>query len=938
MNEPADAGLSGVAGSGATGSVVAGSVVDAYIGAVAPNPAGRVATGPGLSRFDEMIDADQVIRPAWSEVAAGMTHLGDAGLQRIRGQVQQMLDNDGVTYIPVDQAHTAPRPGGGDAGPAADDAAGAGNAAGADDAAGAGDAGGDADADSVGATAISDTDDLSPGRERWKLDPVPLVLDAAEWHTLEAALRQRATLLDLILTDIYGPRTLLRRGYLPADLIFTNRAYLRPAHGVTIPGAHQLFFYAADVFRTTDGNFLALGDRTEAPSGAGYAMADRRVIARVAPDTFRRTAPHSLTPFFRSLLLAMQSVAPRAADQPRVVVLSPGARSETAFDQAFVAGLLGLPLVENEDLTVREGRVWMRALGRYEPVDVILRRVDSDYADPLDLRPNSQLGVVGLLQACRRGSVSVVNTLGSGILESPGLLPFLPALSEVLLDEPLKLPSVSTFWCGDPTSRSHVLTHFADMVMRPTDGEQRSVIVARLNAARTAALRDRVVAEPHRWVGQPFAPFSVAPCGTEEGLQPRQVGIRLFAVAHEAGYVVMPGGLGRALPLDQQTHRMSGLTEAKDVWINSGAAALAGDRESTPWATENSAGVGRANAMSSPRALEDLFWFGRYTERTEDFARLLIATWDRLDEFRERGTELGAELTPLLLAAVTHSSATYPGFVFGRSDILTEMRSVVLDSSRRGSVAQSLFGLTEAASAVRDQLSRDTWLVLAGVERALAELERDVQDRGTALQIAHSAVLSGMLALGGLAAENMTRDFGWYLMDIGRRLERALQLVTVLRWALGRAHSPSVEVQLIESVLQFAESILTYRRRYRGRTQVGTVLELLLLDAGNPRSLAYQLEALNADFRALPDASGTSLPERLLEELTARVRRCDVAALDAADETGERADLIEFLTGTRSALSALADAVAAQRFRHQAQMQQLGRPISARAAADRRPA
>lgn len=857
-------------------------------------------------RFDEMVDGAHGIRSDWAELATGLDELGPAGLSRLRRQVERLLDDDGVTYTPIGGGRTADRP----TAPAQR---------------------GPVDGDPAADSSAAHQADLAldpQARQRWKLDPVPLVVAASEWAGLQSALRQRATLLDLVLTDLYGPRTLIQRGFIPPELIFGSRAYLRRAHGLTIPGPHQLFFHGADVFRGPDGTFMAMGDRTEAPSGVGYAMADRRVIARVTPEVFRRAAPESLAPFFRSFLLALQSAAPRSAEEPRVVVLTPGTHSETAFDQAFLASLLGLPLVESEDLTVREGRVWMRALGRYEPVDVILRRVDADWADPLELRPESRLGVVGLLQACRRGTVTVVNTLGSGILENPGLLPFLPGLAETLLGETLRLPSAPTFWCGTPTGLSHVMAHFDDMVMRPTDGTERSVIVGRLDRAAVATLRDRVRDQPGRWVGQPFVPFSVAPVGTPDGLASRQVGMRLFAVAQQTGYLVMPGGLGRVLPLDQQTLRESSITEAKDVWIRSCSAAPAADREYTPWSTEVAPAAGRSDAMSSPRALEDMFWFGRYTERAEDFARLLIATWDRLDEFRQRGTALETELTPVLLATVTHSSATYPGFTGGASQILPEMRSLVLDGRRLGSIAQSLYGLTEAASGVRDQLSRDTWLVLAGVDRAVESLRRDPDDQGTTLQNTYSAVLSGMLALSGLAAENMIRDPGWYVMDIGRRLERSLQLVTVLRWALARVNPPAVEAQLIESVLQFAESILTYRRRYRGHLQVGTVLELLLLDVGNPRSLAFQLQALGADFRALPDASGTALPDRLLEDLVSKLRRSEIGALDTPDEHGVRAELVEFLEDTRSALTALAGAITAQRFRHPAPMQQLDRPIS----------
>ncbi|MEP6980437.1 MAG: circularly permuted type 2 ATP-grasp protein [Nakamurella sp.] len=898
-----------------------GSIVADY------TAARSVSDGVRADRFDELVDGAGRVRGGWAELAAGLDALGAAGLARWRRRLERLLDDDGVTYTPIGDARTRDRA----TAPAqrvpvdtaAADPVDTVTADPVDPAAAA--------AANPAAAFATDPTDVTPdpqARQRWQLDPVPLVVAASEWTGLQSALRQRATLLDLVLTDLYGPRTLVQRGLIPPELIFASRAYLRRAHGLTIPGPHQLFFHGTDVVRGPDGSFVAMGDRTEAPSGAGYAMADRRVVARVAPDVFRRAAPESLSPFFRSFLPALQSVAPRSAEDPRMVVLSPGPHSETAFDQAFLAGLLGLPLVEGADLTVREGRVWMRSPGRYEPVDVILRRVDADYADPLELRPASRLGVVGLLQACRRGTVTVVNTLGSGILENPGLLPYLPGLAKRLLGQALELPSVPTFWCGAGTGLSHVLAHFDDMVMRPTDGTGHSVIVGRLDAAAAATLRDRVRDQPGRWVGQPFVPFSVAPVATADGLESRQVGMRLFAVAQSTGYLVMPGGLGRVLPLDQQTLRSSSVAEAKDVWIRSDSTAPTAARDSTPWSPEAPRPAGRSGAVSSPRALEDMFWFGRYTERAEDFARLLIATWDRLDGFRQRGTAQESELTPVLLSTLTHSSATYPGFVAGRAEVMPEMRSLVLDGRRPGTVAQSLDGLTEAASGVRDQLSGDTWLVLAGVERSLADLRRDPDDQGTTLQNTCTAILSGILALSGLAAENMIRDAGWYVMDIGRRLERSLQLVTVLRWALARVNPPAVEAQLIESVLQFADSILTYRRRYRGHTQVGTVLELLLLDAGNPRSLAFQLPALGADLRALPDASGTARPDRLLADLVARLRRSDIGALEAPDEHGNRAELVEFLADTRSALTELAGAIAAQRFGAPAPMQQLDRPIS----------
>lgn len=837
-------------------------------------------------RYDESTggaggDSGAVL-PDWAELLKGLTAgppTADPGLSGLSALVDRLLEDDGVTYTPISR------------------------------------------------------DSSAVPAQRWRLDPVPLLVEPADWTRLEAGLLQRSTLLDALLTDLYSARSVLTGGLLPAELVFGHEHYLRPAHGITIPGAHQLFFHAVDVARRSDGTFEALGDRTQAPSGAGYAMADRRVISRVLPESFRRSSPRGLGYFFHSMLGSLHAVAPNGTESPRVVVLSPGTHSETAFDQAHLASLLGLPLVESADLTVRGGRLLMRALGRYEPVDVVVRRVDSAWSDPLDLRPDSRLGVIGLTEACRRGTVTVVNPLGSGILENPGLLPFLPALARRLLGEDLKLASVPTFWCGTPTSRSHVLAHFDDMVLRPT-GSGESVVPALLSAADQSRWRDRVSAEPTRWVGQQRADFSSAPAVAGDLLADARVGLRLFTVAHQSGYVAMAGGLGRIVgetgPPGSAASRESvpsGPSIAKDVWVRS----VRSDRAPAGgWFDPHDAGplmepVGMA-AAASPRALEDLFWLGRYAERTEDLTRLLITARELADTYRFRPYDAGAGSVPVLIAAVSAVSAAYPALP-DAADPGAAMRRMVLDASTPGTVAQSLAGLQETARAVRDQLSPDTWMVLAGVDRALAELAAAPDDAGAVLQSTHAAILSGMLALSGLASENMVRDPGWRLMDTGRRIERGQQLTALLGATLTRRHPGEVESIVIGSVLAVGESGLTYRRRYRGQVQVGTVLELLLLDAGNPRSLAYQVQAIADNLRQLPTASGTSRPERLTEELMGTLRRARPAELDDVAADGGRPGLAEFMTAVQEALRKLADAVATVHFWRSRPMLALGEQL-----------
>src|SRR6478672_10541072 len=401
-------------------------------------------------RYDELTGTNGSLLPGWSDLVAELDAIGGPGLSGLTGRVDRLLEDDGVTYTPVGGVAGEP-----DAAPAAP--------------------------------------------ERWRLDPLPLVVEDAEWTRLEAGLIQRSTLLDAVLTDLYGRNKLIENGLLPPELIYQHPDYLRPAFGITIPGAHQLFFHALDVCRDIDGSFQALGDRTQAPSGAGYAMADRRAVSKVLPDLFRRTVPRGLSAFFHTMRSALASVAPTESEDPRVVVLTPGTHSETSFDQAMLASLLGVPLVESADLTIRRGRLWMRSMGRFEPVDVVVRRVDAVWSDPLDLRPDSRLGVVGLAEACRRGTVTVVNTLGSGVLENPGLLPYLPKLARAVLGENLKIESVPTFWCGDPVGRGHVLANLDRMVLRSTS-RARSEFPATMSRGELDSWRARIEAEPALWV------------------------------------------------------------------------------------------------------------------------------------------------------------------------------------------------------------------------------------------------------------------------------------------------------------------------------------------------------------------------------------------------------------------------------------------------------
>ncbi|HEX9179877.1 MAG TPA: circularly permuted type 2 ATP-grasp protein, partial [Burkholderiales bacterium] len=381
----------------------------------------------------------------------------------------------------------------------------------------------------------------------WGLDPIPLLISSSEWAEIETGLAQRAELLNLILADLYGPRTLIRNGLLPADLVYTHPGYLRSCVTGAGMAPPRLILYAADLARAPDGGIWVFNDRTQAPSGAGYALENRTVMSRLIPSLFRDSHPHRLASFFRLLRQALADLAPAGRENPRVVIMTPGPLNETYFEHLYLANYLDYTLIEGAYLTVRDGRVWLKSVGGLEPVDVILRRVDDHFCDPLELRPDSLLGVAGLLEVVRRGRVAVANPLGSAVLESPGLMAFLPRLAKHFLGQELSLPSVATWWCGQAVERDYVLANLHRLVLRSAHRHagEHPVFGDSLSEAGLASWRERIRARPHLYVGQARHTPSSVPTLKDGRLEPRPAVLRSFLVARQDTYVVMPGGLTR---------------------------------------------------------------------------------------------------------------------------------------------------------------------------------------------------------------------------------------------------------------------------------------------------------------------------------------------------------------------------------------------------------
>lgn len=841
--------------------------------------------------YDALLTPSGEVRGPWVRVAGTLRELGLDELRERRRESDRLLDEDGVTFNVASPAGATPRP---------------------------------------GATAAPGASARERGRtgRRWALDPVPALLTSDEWGAIERGVVERTELLNLVLADLYGPRDLLRHGLVPAELLFSDPAFLRACDGVVLDGPVQLVTAAFDLARDADGEHLVLSDRAQAPAGAGYALQNREVTSRVFPSLYRYSEVHRLAPFFRALRTALVAAAPPDVDDPRVVVLSPGPLSGTAFEHALLARHLGYTLVEGADLTVRRGRVWLRSLGRHEPVHVILRRLDPEFCDPVELRPDSQLGVPGLVDACRRGTVSVVNPLGSGVLENPGLSPFLPAVARALLGTDLLLPAAPAWWCGDDEGRAHVLAHLDELVVRrvgrTVDGRLPAPIEgATLSTAERAGLKARIEAEPRRWTGTQRVELASTPTLGTTGLESRPSVLRTFTVARGDSYAAMPGGLTRVLPDAVVRIAPDTSLTAKDTWV------LASEPERLTgfWLQGGPAVEAVApEASMSSRAAENLFWFGRYAERAETLIRLLRVVGDRRNDFQHAANPAGSATLAVLLHALAEVTSTTPGFTDpgpapgplpSAGATGDELRSLVVDATRAGSLAYAAQRLIDAAHSVRDQLPSDTWPLLTTLDHELLGPAASTYPRGVGRSTL-SRALQALLALTGLTTESMVRDPGWHFMEAGRRLERGVGLALLLRATVTTARDTATDSLVYESVLGATESIITYRRRYRSHAQVETLLDLLVLDGGNPRSLAHQVGHLTGAVDALPDrdADGRLSPAgRLVLETATAVRIADTRALARPEPDGdERPALAAFLDGQVRGLRATADAISAAHF------------------------
>lgn len=786
---------------------------------------------PDLQRYDELLSPDGSIRPHWRMLVERLEQAGPDNVRRGAELARRLIVENGVTY----NVYADPQ-----------------------------------------------------GRDRlWTLDMLPVIVSADEWQSIERGVIQRARMFDALLADLYGPQRLLREGTVPAEIAFGHPNYLWPCHGAVPRGGRWLYMYAADLARSPDGRWWVLSDRTQTPSGPGYALENRRIVSRVLADTLDDLNVRPLSGAFASLRDGLLATV-EDSETPLAVVLTPGPFNETYFEHAYLARQLGFSLVEGSDLTVRDDTLYLKTLGGLKRVHAVLRRLDDDFCDPAELRADSALGVPGLLKVVRAGRVVLGNALGSGVIESAAWLGFLPSICEWLLGESLQLPSVATWWCGERPALEEVLERLDHLVIKPTFPNQRFEAVFGRDLTRDARARliRRLRARPYAYVAQERLALSQTPVWRGTGLAGRALSLRVYAIAGPDGYQVIPGGMAR-IASDVyadvvSTQRGGG---SKDVWV-------LGQGDEGSQGVEIAPRIRLRNESLPSRVGENLYWLGRYATRCEDKIRLLRGTL---------ALERRSEVWPRAVDTCRHLGVT-PGD--------SDPAASLFDAQHPLGIAADLQRLQWSATQARGRLSAEHWRAIGVVQRQYHDASSSSSDvRETLDRLTLSCA-----ALSGFAHDDMTQDDAWRLMMLGRRVERISFLSMLLARRLVAAAPTQGE---LEWILDIASATIAYRSRYFDRPRLAPLLQLLVRDAKSPRSLAFLGQEICAVTQQLSESAGELAVDSFQQAVTDAIE-ADFGALEGVGYSADlaRQDFSRALGKVVEASSLLSDRLSMRHFSH----------------------
>ncbi len=757
--------------------------------------------------------------------------------------------------------------------------------------------------------------DPSKSEQPWRVDLVPMLIEAGEWQWLQQALIQRARLMNAILTDVYGEQQLLSSGMIPPGLVFSDPSFLRACRNI-LPAHGLLQFFATDLARGADGQWRVIDSHTETPAGIGLVLANRLVHTHVAGEVFAASNAQRLAPYFREMQAALTQRCGRA--DPRIALLTPGSRHEDYFSHAYLARYLGLMLVEGGDLRVVGDQIMLKTLEGLQPIDLIVRCTTGAQSDPLELDPAGFLGPVGLTQACRFQPERVVNALGSALVENRGLGRYLPGLSEELLGEPLMLSDAPRWWLGDATANDFAVKNIDHLVIRPAHeatGRPGLASLGRTSSLLSDQQRIDLIGEiklhGEMWVAEEKIGFGTSPVWTPEGLRPRPFAMRMFATMARDGYRVMPGGIAMTVNPDMAVGLNAPEGETRDVWALSDASE---PQHVSLWRpTVETAHVQRSQRVLQSRVADDLFWLGRYAERADWTMRVVRSAVNRQQEDGRRDHDQRAA-TVCLHTLLTKDPKAALNLARQANLNSAAQLSHLLISPAGGShsLPSTCDALHRVAGLTRDRLSLEAWRALNALgPQSTWRARLGNAPPGEVLDLLDEGLLA-IAGFNGLMHENMTRNSGWSFLDMGRRLERGLNICETIAALFEKATDADDEMHSLMLLLEVADSFITYRSRYRLDPMLPLVLDLLLVDETNPRSLAFQLSSLAAHLSTLPQAgSGVNLPEeeRILVSLISSIKLADVRALAASNDKHLRPQLVAAMSEQSGKLPELSTAI-----------------------------
>ena len=748
------------------------------------------------SSFDEMFDTQCNVKPHWNEIKNGLDNAGIKQLEQKQLEIDWRLEDNGVTY--------------------------------------------------------NIYNDPEGNNRRWNLDPIPLVLTSAEWEEISKGLKQRAKLLNLIFKDLYTEQKLIKEGIIPAEIIFAHKSFTPEIFNFENIDYYSMRFYATDISRGPDGKFWVINDRTQSPSGLGYAIENRLTMNSISDDLYPNVEILKMAEFIEGFKTMLKSLCSSNQDNPLIALLTPGPLNETYFEHSYISSFLDLTLVQGEDLLVKNNQLWLKSLNGLRKVDTLIRRVDSQYCDPLELRNDSQLGVAGLVNVLREDNLSMINPIGIGILENIGLNPFMKNIAKYLLDEELILPQIATWWCGQKKELDFVIENIKNLIIKKIDRTDNIEIhfAHKLNDIELNKLIEKIKSNPHYYVGQEIIDFSTSPSFTKGKIEPRNTVIRAFSYLDGNEYQVMPGGLIRVSPSKDSlvVSNQKGGT-SKDLWILGKSEDFKGNNIFKNRAFIDS----RLENISTKRA-ENLFWLGRYLTRAITTARMVRFNLKSMLNLNRYDDNANSKKTNKILNnALTHLTMTYPGFLNEElNSPLKEIVSLIMDKNRIGTLSFTLSMLSNLNANVKNLLTMEAWRIYEKMQKEWNNYsKREIftyKDHINELD----RLLIYLMAYRELIDESMFKEQGLILYDIGSKIEISQLLISKLRSLLTLKLDKLIEYDVLDSMLNSYESYNSYRAYYKSSLDLENVLDFLLFNTKYPKSLIYIITQLLNDLKELP--------------------------------------------------------------------------------------